>query len=197
MLQASARGWVQEILPMHNTMVYDMRLADDSVRQQGVLSHVTPSLAMRGAESSREEGPKANTSRTSADGIVPADQTVSAELNVASVLRDCRGKDFEGDLLAVCTFTGSAVHSGIRFEYGPHLERETLGGWVGVGALPQSLALINPQNKSRHRSQPDSILGNCPAPTAVGWVVAWGPSSCLGVCHPPGPKPTRRFVPPV
>ena len=36
-LPGQARGWVQEVFPMHNTMVYSMRLAGDSVRQQGTV----------------------------------------------------------------------------------------------------------------------------------------------------------------
>ena len=34
-LPSQARGWVQEVFPMHNTMVYSMRLVGDIVRQQG------------------------------------------------------------------------------------------------------------------------------------------------------------------
>ena len=33
----SARGWVQEVFPMPNNMVYSMHLAGDSVRQQGTM----------------------------------------------------------------------------------------------------------------------------------------------------------------
>ena len=31
------RGWVQEVFPMHNTLVYSMGLAGDSVHQQGAV----------------------------------------------------------------------------------------------------------------------------------------------------------------
>ena len=36
-LLGHARGWVQEVFPMHNTMVYSMHLAGHSVRQQGTV----------------------------------------------------------------------------------------------------------------------------------------------------------------
>ena len=36
-LPGQARGWVQEVFPMHNTVAYSMCLAGASVRQQGTV----------------------------------------------------------------------------------------------------------------------------------------------------------------
>ena len=37
MLSFQVRGWVQEVFPTHNTMVCSMRLAGDSIHQQGAV----------------------------------------------------------------------------------------------------------------------------------------------------------------